>query len=131
MPGTPSGIAKARAVSSAHRAERLRAFIDAWNAANSVAEVAAAFGVKPQTARSRAYLARKRGMDVKHMTVAKGRRPALRVGHKVCLEGVYGSVIKRMASPNEALIEWSDGRLELVSKRGRTSDGKWVEPIRQ
>lgn len=130
MPGTPAGIAKARAVSSARRAERQRAFIDAWNAASCVAEVAAAFRIKPQTARSRAYHARKKGMDVKHMPIQKGRRPILYAGQAVSLDGAVGSVIKNMAT-NRALIEWGDGRCELVSKRGRTADGRWVELIRQ
>ena len=129
MGGTPQGIAKARAVNTERRNARQRAFIDAWNNADSVSEVAQAFGIEPQSARRRATRARSMGFDLKHMPISKGAHPRLKVGQRVRLGYFVGVVEKRFSATSQVLIVWPDGRAELGTARGRMACGEFVEVV--
>lgn len=129
MGGTAEGIAKGRAVNTERRNARQRAFVEAWNKADSVSEVAQAFGIQPQSARSRAARARRMGFDVKHMPISKGARPRLKVGQRVRLGYFVGVVSKRLSATSQVLIVWPDGRAELGTVRGRMACGEFVEVV--
>ena len=129
MGGTAEGMAKARAVNTERRNARQRAFIEAWNNADSVSEVAQAFGIEPQSARRRATRARSMGHDLKHMPISKGARPRLRVGQRVRLGYFVGVVSKRLSATSQVLIVWPDGRAELGTARGRMACGEFVEVL--
>jgi transposase len=129
MAGTAEGMAKARAALTERRNAEQRAFIEAWNKADSVEEVAQAFHIEPQSARRRATRARAMGLDVKHMPISKGAHPRLRVGQRVRLGYFVGVVAKRFAATNQVLIVWPDGRAELGTARGRMACGEFVELV--
>ena len=111
------------------RAARQRAFVDAWNRASSVAEVAQAFGIKPNSASRRASRARSMGFDVKKFPTSKKPHPRLKVGQRVRLGYFVGTVAKRYSSTNEVLIVWPDGRAELGTAHGRMACGEFVEVV--
>jgi hypothetical protein len=129
MGGTAEGMAKARAVNTKRREAEQRAFVEAWNKAGSVEEVAQAFHIEPQSARRRATRARAMGLDVKMMPISKGAHPRLRVGQRVRLGYFVGVVSKRIAATNQVLIVWPDGRAELGTARGRMACGEFVEVV--
>lgn len=121
--------AKARAVCKTNRAQRSRAFVEAWNKADRVSDVAEQFGVKVGSARSRACRLRRAGYDVKMMPNGKGRHPRLRVGQRVRLGLFVGTVSKRIAATNQVVIVWPDGRAEMGTCRGRMACGEFVEVL--
>ena len=108
------------------REEKTAQFIAVWNQAQSVAEVAEYFGVRPNSARRRAFRWRRRGLDVKHMPLTDQVGPGLpvlrkgmRVRHGERLGTVIKPRIKRPPRGEVTLIQWDDGTVGETTRKGR------------
>ena len=116
------------------REEKTARFIEVWNQAQSVAEVAEYFGIEPISARRRAFRWRRRGLDVKHMPLTDQLGPSLpvlrkgmRVRHGERLGTVIKPRVKRTETRGEVtLIQWDDGTVGETTRRGRIGGRAWI-----